>query len=82
MQSIEIEKKSFIDSVYLLSKSRFTVKSYNTGITNFEKFLIGKHQLDIESMITKLQNNEFDIYKLLQEFVINLNSKNVGIFGS
>lgn len=78
MQTIEIEKQSFIDSVFLLSQSRFTVKSYNTGIKHFEKFLTAKHQTDIKSAVTKLQNNEFDIYKLLQEFVIHLNSNGVG----
>lgn len=78
MQTIDIEKQSFLDSVYLLSKSRFTLKSYNTGITHFEKFLFGKHQLDIESTLKKLQNSEFDVYKLLQEFVIHLNNNDVG----
>ena len=68
----------FLESVRLLSNSRFTIKSYNTGITHFEKFLAAKHQLDVESTVTKLQNNEFDIYKLLQEFVIHLNSNGVG----
>ncbi|WP_428325942.1 tyrosine-type recombinase/integrase [Nitrosopumilus sp.] len=78
MNTIEYEKTSFLESVKLLSNSRFTIKCYNTGITHFEKFLQHKHNLTIEKARQNFLNNELNVYKTLQEFVVHLNSNNIG----
>lgn len=82
--TLEISKNPFEDylkSIFNLSHSYSTVSTYRLAITNknktgFREFLSQKYSIDEFELVKKVTDNSFDIYKILNEFVVFLYSKN------
>ena len=75
-QSLE----DYLASVFILSHSPSTVSSYRLAITNknktgFREFLAEKYSLDEFELVDKVSTESLDIYKILNEFVVFLDSK-------
>lgn len=58
--------REFLESVARNSKS--TQRAYAAGLLAFNKFLL-KKEYELANVIKSLQENEIDVYKLLNEFV-------------
>jgi len=76
-QSIENLEKSYLSSLYVISHSNDTVKAYKTGINRFRNFLRDNYQIDELKLLEYLKNEQLEIYSLLTEFVIYLDSKSL-----
>jgi len=71
----------YLDSVYIVSHSHSTVSSYRLAITNknktgFREFLFQKYSIDEFELAEKVNDQTLDVYKILNEFVVFLDSKN------
>lgn len=81
--SLKVSDQSFEDylaSVFTMSHSSSTVSSYRLAITNknktgFREFLAQKYSLDEFELVEKVSSESLDIYKILNEFVVFLDSK-------
>ena len=72
--------EDYLASVFILSHSHSTVSSYRLAITNknktgFREFLEEKYSLDEFELVEKVSSESLDIYKILNEFVVFLDSK-------
>jgi site-specific recombinase XerD len=63
---------SFLESVYVRSHSLNTVNNYRTSIGNFQKFVQERYSCTDNELVTKIRNNEYDVYKILRDFVCYL----------
>lgn len=80
--SLKVLDKSLDDylaSVFIMSHSYSTVSSYRLAITNkhktgFREFLLQKYSIDEFELIEKVNDESFDVYKILNEFVVFLDS--------
>jgi len=80
LKTIHQTLDDYLSSMYTLSHSYSTVSSYRLSITNknktgFREFLKEKYDLDEFELVTKVKNQELDIYKTLNEFVVFLDVK-------
>jgi len=71
--------EDYLASVFILSHSYSTVSSYRLAITNkhktgFREFLVQKYSIDEFELIEKVSNGSLDIYKILNEYVVFLDS--------
>lgn len=76
--SIENLEKTYLDSMYIISHSYNTVKSYRTRIHYLRAFLKENYQIDEVDLLDLYKNNEIDIYDLLRKFVVYLDKSGVG----
>ena len=72
--------EDYLASVFILSHSPSSVSSYRLAITNknktgFREFLAEKYSLDEFELVEKVSSESLDIYKILNEFVVFLDSK-------
>jgi integrase len=79
-QILEKSLDEYLSSLFILSHSYSTVSSYRLAITNskktgFREFLSQKYSLDEFELIEKVSDESLDIYKILNEFVVFLDSK-------
>ena len=65
-------EKSYLDSMYVISHSKNTVKSYKTRIHLFREFLRENYQIDEYDLLDSLNEKKLDILKIFKEFVIYL----------
>jgi len=72
--------ENYLDSVFVLSHSKSTVKTYHSSIRLFTEFLGTKYGLDEVIILQKLNLQEFNVYFLLRDFVIYLDK--IGYKGS
>ncbi|MCV0410771.1 site-specific integrase [Nitrosopumilus sp.] len=70
--SKENYEKSYLDSMYVISHSQNTVKSYRTRIRLFRGFLKENYNIDEYDLLDHLKTGGLDIFKILKEFVIFL----------
>jgi len=61
-----------LDSMYVISHSKNTVKSYRTRIRLFRRFLRDRYNIDEYDLLDHLKNRGLDIFKVLKDFVIFL----------
>ncbi len=73
--TIENLEKSFLDSVYVISHSHNTIKSYKTRIHSFRRFLKESYNIDEYNLLDRYNNNTLDIFKIFKEFVIFLDKE-------
>jgi len=70
-----------LDSIYILSHSEASLKSYRTGIVGekngFRVFLKEKHNCNEIQLSHRIENKELDVYKILNEYVIFLDKKGI-----
>lgn len=62
--------QDYLDSIFVRSHSDETVKTYKGALKKFSKFSISKYQLNLDEIISKINNKEFDVYQVLKDFVI------------
>jgi integrase len=79
MQVVNNTLEDFLSSVFVLSHSRSTVSTYRLSIVNREKsgfrdFLNQKYKIDEYFLFEKIKNEEMDVYKILNEFVLFLDT--------
>ena len=72
--------ENYLDSVFVLSHSKSTVKTYRSSIVLFREFLGTKHAIDEVKAIQNLKHQELDVYSLLRDFVVYLDK--IGYKGS
>ncbi|KER07059.1 Tyrosine recombinase XerC protein [Marine Group I thaumarchaeote SCGC AAA799-E16] len=65
--------ESFLDSLFVISQSTNTQKTYKVVIRRFQRFLHEKHGIDEFQMASKIKNDELDIFQLLQNYVVYQN---------
>jgi len=69
----------YLSSIFIISHSYSTVSTYRMAITNkhktgFREFLAQRYSIDEFELIEKIKENSLDIYKILNEFVVFLDS--------
>jgi integrase len=79
-QILEKSLDEYLDSLFILSHSHSTVSSYRLAITNskktgFREFLSQKYSINEFELVEKVSSESLDIYKILNEFVVFLDSK-------
>ncbi len=82
--SLKVLDKSledYLTSVFIISHSHSTVSSYRLAITNkhktgFREFLSQKYSIDEFEFVEKVNNESLDVYKILNEYVVFLDSNN------
>ena len=62
--------ESFLDSLFVISQSNNTQKTYRVVIRRFQRFLSEKYGIDEHQLLSTIQNDELDIFQLLQNYVI------------
>ena len=67
----EIEQR-YLDSIFVISHSNNTIKTYKMCINKLRNYLKDNHQCDEIHLVTKVKNDEIDVYELLREYVIYL----------
>lgn len=70
--TIENLEKSFLDSMYVISHSNNTVKSYKTRIRIFRKFLKENYGIDEYGLVDCLKEQKLEILNVFKDFVIYL----------
>lgn len=70
--AIENPEKSFLDSMYVISHSKNTIKSYKTRIHIFREFLKNNYNIDEYGLMDFLKNQKLDILQIFKDFVIYL----------
>lgn len=73
----EQSMKNYLDSVYVMSHSYNTVKSYKLAIINqnncgFRDYLQEQYQIDELEFVEQTKQEKFDVYAILRDFVIFL----------
>lgn len=63
---------SYLDSLYAISHSAQTVNCYKTGLKHFRKFVDQNYHCTEIDLITRIKNQEVNVFKVLQEFIIYL----------
>lgn len=71
----------YLSSVYILSHSHQTVRTYRNAITNqnksgFRDFLDERHNMDEHKFVSRVTSNQMDLYKTLREYVVFLDQQN------
>ncbi|KER06871.1 Tyrosine recombinase XerC protein [Marine Group I thaumarchaeote SCGC AAA799-E16] len=62
--------ESFLDSLFVISQSNNTQKTYSVVIRRFQRFLSEKYGIDEFQLLSKIQNDELDIFQMLQNYVV------------
>ncbi len=72
----EIEQR-YLDSIFVISHSNNTIKTYKMCINKLRNYLKDNYQCDEIQLVTKVKNNEIDVYELLREYVIFLDKTGI-----
>ena len=80
LEVLDKSLEDYLSSVFILSHSYSTVSSYRLAITNkhktgFREFLAQKYSIDEFELVKKVTESSLNIYKILNEFVVFLDSK-------
>ena len=70
-------ESGYLDSVYVISHSQKTVKTYRTSLNHLRKFTSDRYETDLSDIIPKIRSEEIDVYDYLQEFIIYLDKLNI-----
>lgn len=63
--------ESYLESVHVFSHSTKTIITYKTAINKLRLFLRQQYNCDEFELVTKIKNNELDVYVVLRDFVIH-----------
>jgi len=73
--------EDYLDTIYIQSHSKASVASYRTAIigekNGFRIFLTEKHNCNEIQLCHRIENKELDVYKILNEYVIFLDKKEI-----
>ena len=70
--SLEKQIQDYLDSVYVISHSKPSVRVYRSGIDHFARFVQIKYEKSLEQVITELKDDSMDRCKVFKDFVIYL----------
>lgn len=70
-QLVKLEK-TYLDSVFVISHSSQTLRSYKTAINRLRKFLETEYQISELDLPTLLEQQKYDICQIFKEFVVYL----------
>jgi len=81
LKTLQPTLEDYLSSIYTMSHSYSSVSTYRLSITNknntgFREFLKEKYALNEYDLVEKTKNQELDICRILNEFVVFLDSKN------
>lgn len=76
--TIEHAEKSYLDSIYLISHSKSSLKVYKSTIKIFRIFLKEKFGFDEFELVSEIERGALDICKVFQDFAIYLDKNGVG----
>jgi len=62
----------YLDSVYVISHSKASIRVYRSGIDHFAKFVQFKYEKSLEQVISELKDDFMDKYNVFKDFVIYL----------
>ncbi|MGQ0376854.1 MAG: tyrosine-type recombinase/integrase, partial [Nitrososphaerota archaeon] len=69
--------ESFLNSMYIQSHSLNTKNSYKNGLIHFENFVAQQYQSTLLTIVEMINTQKLNPYKILNEFVAYLDSKNL-----
>jgi integrase len=73
--------QDYLDTIYIQSHSQASVICYRTGIigskNGFRIFLKEKYNCDEIQIKNRIENEELDVYKILNEYVVYLDKKGI-----
>jgi len=75
--SKQIEKQ-YLDSMYLISHSNKTIKTYKSALNNFRKFLESQYNCDDLKLLEQIKSEQIDVYAVLRDFIIYMDQKQIG----
>ncbi|MCJ8305832.1 MAG: hypothetical protein HRU07_02130 [Nitrosopumilus sp.] len=61
-----------LDSVYVISNSKASIRVYRSGIDHLAKFVQFKYEKSLEQVISELKDDSMDKYNVFKDFVIYL----------
>jgi len=61
----------YLDSVYTLSHSEGSVSMNLSGLKGFQRFIAKRYGYDVSSLISQIKSGELDVYRFLQDFVVD-----------
>ena len=70
-------EEKFLDSVYVISHSIKTVKTYKTALNHFKKFSIEYYTKSDSELCFEIKNKTVDLYEVLRDFVIYLDKQGI-----
>lgn len=70
--SVSTTEKEFLDSVYIISHSIKTVKTYKTSLNHLKKFIETNYEETESELFSQFKDKEFDLYIFLRNFVVYL----------
>jgi len=64
--------ESFLDSMYIISHSINTVKTYKTALNHLQKFIEIHYEQNEYVLLSEIKDEKVDLYQFLREFIIYL----------
>ncbi len=69
--------ESFLDSVYIISHSIKTVKTYRTALNHLQKFIAIQYEQNEPELLMEIKNDTVDLYQFLRDFIIYLDKAGI-----
>lgn len=69
--------ESFLDSVYVISHSIKTVKTYKTALNHLQRFVETHYEQNEPELLLEIKNKRTDLYQFLREFIIYLDKAGI-----
>ena len=77
-QTTEQIEKQYLDSMYLISHSVYTLKTYKSALNNFRKFLASQYSCDELNIVEQIKSEQIDVFTVLRDFIIYMDQKQIG----
>ena len=68
---------SFLESVYIISHSIKTVKTYRTSLNHLQKFIDANYEQSEPEILLEIKSETIDLYQFLRDFVIYLDKAGI-----
>jgi len=78
VQTSEQIEKQYLDSMYIISHSPRTIKTYKSALNNFRKFLVSQYNCDELKLVEQIKSEQIDVYTVLRDFIIYMDQKQIG----
>lgn len=76
MKTQQLEQQ-FLDSMFTISHSTKTKKTYQTALNHFKQFAQSEYDLDETELVLQIKSEKLDLYEVIRNFVIYLDKKEV-----
>jgi integrase len=75
VQDVKQLEQTYYDSVHVISHSEKTVATYRSSINHLRTFLSETFDIDELELKSKIDSNELDVYKVINQFIIYLDKR-------